>query len=442
MYSKKARLLLKKSGIEIGDRVRLEQNERVFEGLLMPRAGESSDFVIKLDSGYNIGISSNNARILLIKKAEKKQEQMETEIQTKRGDIVILGCGGTILSKVEYKTGAVFPAYSPKDLFNAFPKLKQMASIHSRILFQLFSEDIHILHWSKIAQEIADEIKQGAKGVVILHGTDTLHYTSAALSFALQDLPVPVVVTAAQRSSDRPSSDNENNLLNSIFAAKSDIAHVGICMHANSSDDFAYFHLGTKVRKMHSSRRDAFLSINSLPLAKIDYKTEKLEPLIPYNKRNTKKNLDLQNKFSQNVGMLYIHPGIKPELIDKFADYDGLVLVGTGFGHIPTNPSKDKCANTLVPNIKALIDSGIPVVMSSQTIFGRINMNVYSTGRLLQEIGVIGNNADWTPETAYVKLCWVLGKEKNQKKVNEIMMKNIAGELSERIIYKEKFVDF
>lgn len=441
MYSQKTSSLLKKAGIEVGDRVRVDASGETHEGILMPRAGESDDIVLKLESGYNVGLSGEDLVISLVEKGAKKGE--EKEEPHKRGDVAILGCGGTISSKVEYKTGAVYPALTPKDIFNAFPKIKDMASVHTRLLFQLFSEDMSIGHWKLAAQAVRDEINDGAKGAVIMHGTDTMGYTSAALSFALQQLPIPVVLVGAQRSSDRPSSDNETNLYNSVLIAKSDIAHVGICMHGSSNDDFAYFHPGTKVRKMHSSRRDAFQSINCVPLAKADYKSGKVEPLVPsYNKRDEKRKLDLQDHFSENVGMLYIHPGINPKSVDQFADYDGVVIVGTGLGHTPTNPFDNKLGKSIVPNLKALADSGVSLVMSTQTIYGRVNMDVYSSGRLLQDIGIIGNGADWTPETAYVKLCWVLGKEKDQKKVKALMMKNVAGEISERTNYENKFIDF
>ncbi|MEW6528821.1 MAG: Glu-tRNA(Gln) amidotransferase subunit GatD [Candidatus Micrarchaeota archaeon] len=447
MYSPKTSSLLKEAGVEIGDKIRIEcDNEKVYHGIVMPRAGErhtgeSEILVIKLDSGYNIGIKLENAKILLLEKGQKKkpiEQKTQTGEKYARGEIAILGCGGTIVSKVDYRTGAVYSAYHPDEIIQAFPKIKEMASIYSKLVFPLYSEDMRVEHWKLINQAIADEIKIGAKGIVIMHGTDTIAYTAAAASFALQNLQIPVVFTAAQRSSDRPSSDNETNLYNSIFVAKSDIAHVGLCMHAHSDDDFAYFHLGTKVRKMHTSRRDAFQSINASPLAKVDYKTGNIELLVSdYNKRDKKRVLEFCNHFSENVGMLYIHPGFNPKLVDKFADYDGIVLVGTGLGHVPTNPDNDKLAKSIVPNLKALIDSGVSVVMSSQTIYGRINMNVYTPGRILQEIGVIGNGMDWTPETAYVKLCWVLGKEKDLKKIKELMIRNIASEISSRTIYKE-----
>ncbi|MFA5076884.1 MAG: Glu-tRNA(Gln) amidotransferase subunit GatD [Candidatus Micrarchaeia archaeon] len=440
MYSSKISAMLKKAGISIGDLVRIEKAGHTHEGILMPRAGESDELVLKLETGYNIGITLEGAKMVLIEKTPKKPEPSEKSHP--RGEIAILGCGGTISSKVDYKTGAVSPALSPEDISKSFPLLNSITSFHTLSLFQLLSEDMTVGHWKKAAEAVAEEIKQGSKGVVLMHGTDTMHYTSAALSFALQNLPVPVVFVGSQRSADRPSSDNEQNLLNAALVAKSGIAHAGICMHANSSDDFSYFHLGTKARKMHTSRRDAFKSINSLPLAKADYKTGKVEPLIQdYSRRDEKRKLEMHNHFSDKVGMLYMHPGIDPKLVEAFSEYDGLVLVGTGLGHMPANLGNDKMSKSLVPAVKSLIDSGIPTVMSSQTIYGRINMDIYSTGRALQQAGVIGNGADWTPETAFVKLSWVLGKEKKMEKVKELMMKNIAGEISERTNYEEKFID-
>ena len=266
-----------------------------------------------------------------------------------------------------------------------------------------------------------------------MHGTDTMGYTAAALSFMLQNLPVPVVLVGAQRSSDRPSSENEMNLLNSVLVArKSDIAEVGVCMHADTDDDFCYLHRGTRVRKMHTSRRDAFKSINSKPIALVDYREDKIQSFIKYTKRDEKRKLKPETKINENVAMIYSHPNIQPSLIKKLKDYDGVVLVGTGLGHVSSNPFDDKYAKSLLPEIKNLIESDIPVVMSSQTIYGRLNMGVYTTGRLLTEAGVIGDGADWTPETAFVKLSWVLGKTKKMSEVKKLMMTNIAGEISER----------
>lgn len=432
MYSNEIERLLKKGNIEIGDRIAVTKDRVRYEGVLMPRVqGDQGVLIIKLDDGYNIGIEFEKCEISLVKKGEQRKEEQKTD--GGKGEVAILGCGGTISSRIEYKTGAVYPVISPKELIATFPQLSALASIKVKKIFSLLSEDMAQEHWKMLSEEVASGIKDGAKGVVVMHGTDTMGYTAAALSFMLQQLPVPVILVGAQRSSDRPSSDNELNLLNSVWVAKNtNMAEVAACMHATIDDSYCYLHRGTRTRKFHNSRRDAFKSVNSLPLAAVDYRKRFFEPLSSFAPRDEKRKLVLDNRMNDNVAMVYICPGIKPKMIDSLSDYDGVVLVGTGLGHVPTNAFNDKHAQSIFKNIKSLIDSGIAVVMASQTIYGRINMNIYSTGRLLKEAGVIGDGADWTPEAAFVKLCWVLGHEKKPGKIAELMMKNMAGEISER----------
>ncbi len=438
MYSKKIEGFLKKKGISIGDRIEVSSGKGAFEGLLMPRIqGEQDVLVLKLDNGYNIGIKFEGAEIKLVERA--KPRKLPEKMEEGKGDVAILGCGGTIASKIEYKTGAVQPAITPEELRMTFPEIDKMAKIRSRSVFSLLSEDMNAHHWKVIAESIADEIKDGVKGVVVMHGTDTMAYTSSALSFMLQNLPVPVVLVGAQRSSDRPSSENEMNMMNAVYCTKKDVGEVGVCMHASMNDNFCYLHHGTKVRKMHTSRRDAFRSVNSMPIAAVDYTNDRFEVLSEYKKRSPQGSLKLNTKMNDNVAMVYTHPNIKPRMIESLDKYDGVVLMGTGLGHAPTNPSGDKTVHSLLPAIRRLIDSGIPVVMSSQTISGRLCMRVYIAGRLLINAGVIGDGADWTPETAYTKLCWVLGQTKDTKRVKELMMTNIAGEISERSLPMEEY---
>jgi glutamyl-tRNA(Gln) amidotransferase subunit D len=267
-----------------------------------------------------------------------------------------------------------------------------------------------------------------------MHGTDTMHYTAAALSFMLQNPPVPVVMVGSQRSSDRGSSDNAMNLVCGAVAATSDIAEVGVCMHGTTNDDYCLLHQGTKLRKLHTSRRDAFRSINVKPFAKIWYENRKLEILRDdYRKRGHAGKFVLDDKINPRVGFVYNHPGMDPAYIESLSNhFDGVVVAATGLGHVSTNPKNDPLARSIVPALKALIDSGIPVVFAPQTIYGRINLNVYEAGRILEGIGVIGNGCDWTPEAALVKLMCVLGHTKNPKKVRELMLANEAGELTER----------
>ncbi len=436
MYSKRVNDELKKKNIELGDRIKVLAGDNIFYGLLMPRpySGDPDIVVLKLDNGYNLGVKADS--IELEAKSEKRPQEEHHKEKPKKGDIAILGCGGTIASKIEYKTGAVYPSITPKELRTAFPELEKWP-IHSRQVFSLFSDDMNAHHWKMLADEIEEEIKSGSKGVVVMHGTDTMTYTSAAISFMLQNLPLPVVFVGSQRSSDRPSSENKMNMLNAVFSASQDLGEVVVCMHASTNDDFCYLHRGTRVRKMHTSRRDAFRSINSPPLFAVDYRTKRFESIGQHMPRN-KGGVNVKKSLNDNVALVYVHPNIKPKLISSLDSYDGVVLMGTGLGHVPTNPFNDKTVKAIYKPITELIRSDIPVVMSSQTIYGRLCMRVYTNGRLLRDAGVIGDGADWTPETAYAKLCWVLGQTKKMKEVEKLMMTNMVGEISERTVLEER----
>jgi glutamyl-tRNA(Gln) amidotransferase subunit D len=418
----------------IGDLVKIKYEDQTYEGIILPRNFGSSEFItFKLRSGYNIGLKKSKILQLDViqKNAASFLEKQKSQEFDSKGKVVLLATGGTIVNKIDYRTGAVHPATTPQEILENVPSSLR-AAVAPKILFSLPSEDLSPDHWVYFANKIADEIKNGAEGIVLTHGTDTMHYTSAALSFMLQNLPCPVILTGSQRSSDRGSSDAFINLKCSIAAAKEDISGVFVCMHDNLSDNSCGLFYGTKVRKMHTSRRDAFRSINVRPAAIIsaDDLTISKSPSCP--KRKPKSDFILDTKLNTNVAIQYIYPGLKPSAIDALSTYDGVVLVGTGLGHVPTNLGNDPLSVPILKNIQQLIENGIAVVLTSQCIYGRINMNVYTNGRVLLDIGVIGNLSDMTPETAYVKLMWVLGKEKNLKKVKELMEKSIVGEISER----------
>ena len=233
--------------------------------------------------------------------------------------------------------------------------------------------------------------------------------------------PVPIVVTGAQRSSDRPSTDAFLNIYNSCGAALSDIAEVTVCMHNSLNDGDCALHKGTKVRKMHTSRRDTFRSIDSEPIALLrDGKVKSVN--LPYIKRGENE-LELNTAVESKVALIKSFPGISSDIIDYHIDkgYKGLLIEGTGLGHVP---------DYMVDALQRANDEGIAVVMTSQCLYGTINMNVYSTGRLLQDAGVI-SGVDMTPETAYVKLAWALGQTEDLNEVKDIIQTNIAGELNE-----------
>ena len=424
-----------------GDLVKLICNDAEYEGVLLPTTGTTEFVPLKLPSGYNIGVSRTRVKKTLVlekasavlKGATLAKSASPLSVEKGKPHISVLACGGTIASRIDYRTGAVDPLTSPEELIASFPQARFLAPIRAKTLFSLNSEDIAPAHWIKAAHAVSEEIKGGSEGVVITHGTDTMSFTSAALSFMLQKPGCPVILTGSQRSSDRGSSDAETNMHAALLAARADLSGVFVCMHEGTSDSSCLLHFGTKVRKMHTSRRDAFRSINTLPAARILLEQQKVEKISERcEARGRPGSVSLDTKLNENVALVYSYPGMKPDFISSLSKYDGVVIAGSGLGHLPVNLGGDPLARPILNEISGLIKSGIPVFLAPQTIYGRIDMNVYSDGRALLDIGVIGNLCDLTPECAYVKLMWVLGHEKKMEKVKGLMEKSIVGEITER----------
>lgn len=426
-YRGSARELLELSEISIGDTIQIIKPDISYKGMLLDRVKDADDqhLVLKMDSGYNIGVNISDAQVELLIKGEKPKielPKLDIKENPENPNISIISTGGTVASIIDYKTGAVHPAFSADDLLRANPELMDQANIQGKAIFNILSENMKPEYWVKSAHSIADEINDGADGVVVAHGTDTMHYTSAALSFML-DTPVPIVVTGAQRSSDRPSTDAFLNLLNSVAAAKSDLAEVTVCMHATHDDSICYLHRGTKVRKMHTTRRDTFRSINTTPLAQLEDGKIQINPEKSYRKRGEVE-LNIKDDIEPKVAFIKSFPGIQGEIIDYHLDkgYKGILLEGTGLGH---------CPDYLIPALERATELKVPVVMTSQCFYGKVNMNVYSTGRRLINAGLISGE-DMLPETAYVKLVWALGQTDDLNEVKNIMTTNICGEMEEK----------
>ncbi len=438
MYSKTLDTIFKKKGIEIGDRIKIINDSKHIEGILMPRPDTGNDgiIVIKLDNGYNIGIEYEND--LDIKKlAEHKKEifSFPKNIETnskKLETISLLYTGGTIGSKIDYATGGVYMLTKPEELLYEVPELKNIANIEVKHLMSVASEDISYKEWQIMATDTVKAFQNGSRGVVITHGTDTMHYTSAALSFMIENPQGPVVITGAQRSSDRGSSDAFMNLICSThLAAKSTIKNIGICMHATHSDDYCSFIIGTKARKMHTSSRDAFKSINAPLLAK-SYPDGKIkdEENIEISKDKNKGKMTLRTGFESKVGLIMSYPNSDPSIIEYYnkKGYKGLIIEGTGLGHLPVSTAHKEY--NWINAIKDGISSGMIIGMTSQCLDGRVNKNVYRNGRLIADLGVIYCE-DMLPEVAYVKLGFLLGNY-NKKDAQTLLPKNIAGEITQR----------
>lgn len=424
-----------------GDTVKVYTKEKVHEGVLMP--GEYTDMiVIKLDSGYNIGIEKSKvSKIELVKQLEEK-EGKHAKIGLKKGlpTISILHTGGTIASKVDYRTGGVVSAFTPEDLISMFPEIQEIANVNSELVASMWSDDLRFAHFKLLAHAIEKKVKEGCDGIIIGMGTDNLAVASAAMSFIVESTPIPIIFVGAQRSSDRGSSDAEMNLICAAeFIAKANFAGVAICMHEHTDDKTCVILPPNKTKKMHSSRRDAFKAINDVAIARVEYKTRKIEFLkkdIPeHAKKDAKRKLVIKPNMEDKVGLLKIHVNMFPEEFEFFKEkgYKGLVIEGTGLGHTPLHVPNElaKIHKEIAAAIKKVNDSGCIMVMTVQTIYGRVNMNVYNKGRDLQDLGVISGE-DMLAETAYVKLAWLLGNY-DAEEARKLMGVNLRGELNERI---------
>jgi glutamyl-tRNA(Gln) amidotransferase subunit D len=430
-YRGEALELLKQAKATVGDILRVTKDNETYEGILIPRSdyGDDAHIVIKLKTGYNIGIQITPTTKIEKTGAGTKPTFIAAPLPQQKNNlpkVTIISTGGTIASRVDYRTGAVRPALSASDLYSVVPELSDIATIDAEILFSIFSENITCKNWTELAKAVANRIEKGEDGVVIAHGTDTMGYTAAALSFALQDLPVPVILVGSQRSADRPSSDAATNLTGAVTAAaKAPFAEVTLAMHETSSDKTIILHRGTKVRKCHTSRRDTFKSINAELLAKVENGNVKMLTQ-DYRKRDKSRKLILKPDFDEKVALLKFYPNFNPETVNHLVGkgYRGIVFEGTGLGHI-----SHECLNS----VRAAVGKGVIVAMTSQCIWGRVDMNVYDTGRDLLNAGVIPLE-DMLSETALVKLMWTLGQTKDPEEARKLLTTNIAGEISPRTL--------
>ncbi len=446
MYEKPVQTLLDKKKLSVGDRIRIVKAGKTYEGLLLPRPdiGDKHALVLKLDSGYNVGILVNKDAILEKLTSESPQavqeeeqyelgkvrkELLELNFNPAMPPISLVATGGTIASRIDYRTGGVYSVEDPREFLHNIPELAEFTRI-ARIgkPFTKMSEDLDPQDWIALAKVVHKELQSDSRGVVVTHGTDTLHYSSAALSFFLRNPGKPVAMLGSQRSSDRGSSDAGVNILCASRAALGPYAEVGVCMHGTLNDDYCLFIRGTKVRKMHTSRRDAFRPINDVPIARV-FPDGKFENVRPDAYPRTDEPGELDAVFEQKVALVKAFPGSDPAILDAFRarKYAGILIEGTGFGHVPTF-----ARNSWIPTIKRLVKDGIPVAVASQAINGRVNPSVYSPLRVLyHEAGAIPCE-DMHAETAFVKLGWVLAHTTDMDEVRRRMQTNVAGEITKR----------
>ena len=375
--------------------------------------------VVKLDSGYNIGVDPVSCAFsghLPETSAKKPDVPQKNDLP----GLSIVSTGGTIASRIDYRTGSVTSQFDAADILTAIPELANVANYRTIPLATILSENMTPLIWQELARAICEEIKRGVDGVIITHGTDTMAYSAAAISFMI-DSPVPIVFVGSQRSADRPSSDNAMNAVCAARAATSDLGEVAIVMHATTSDDTCAIHRGTRVRKMHSSRRDAFRSIGIDPLGSVAYPSGEVS-LEEHAVRRGCRKAGIHDKLEEHCGLLQFYPGMSPDLLEAYEGCKGLVIAGTGLGHVST---------TLIPSVRGLVEDGTLVVMTTQCMQGRVCDRVYDTGRDLITAGVI-EGGDMLPEVALVKMMWVLGNERDPENAAVLMQADLKGECNRR----------
>jgi glutamyl-tRNA(Gln) amidotransferase subunit D len=428
-YKGRALDILKKYEVRVWSEVSIKTTRGGFDGIILPRSEYDDDIhlVLKLGNGYNVGIdiqTITHIKELGYKEAHYKIPEKEFPVSEDKPNVKLFGTGGTIASRLDYRTGAVIPAFSPGELYGAVPELADICNLTTEKLFSVFSENMGPDQYKTLAIAIGEEIRQGIDGIVIGHGTDTMHHTASALAFMIQNSPVPIVMVGSQRSSDRPSSDAALNLIHATTtASQSDIAEVMVCMFGTTSDDYALLHRGTRVRKMHSSCRSTFRTIGDIPLATV--RRDNITPLRhDYNRRRQDRRVDIYPYFEERVTLLYYYPNMHPDMIDSLVEngYRGIVIAGTGLGHVN---------KPLYPAIERASKAGVAIYMTVQTLWGFVHMFVYETGRDMQKIGVIPTE-NMLPEVAYIKLAWALGQTDDLDRVKEIMLTPICSEITER----------
>ncbi len=431
-YKGDALEILKKFSVRVWGQASINTTRGVFRGTILPRAENDDDqhIVMKIPTGYNVGIDIRTVTDMQetgYKKAVYKIPEKEFPYSPGRPNVKLIGTGGTIASRLDYRTGAVIPAFSPGELYGAVPELADICNLTTEKIFAVFSENMGPEQYKKLAVVIGQEIEKGVDGIVIGHGTDTLHHTAAALTFMVQNTPVPIVLVGSQRSSDRPSSDAALNLMHACTAAgHGDIAEVMVCMFGPTSDEYGFLHRGTRVRKMHSSYRSTFRTLGDTPLATVTRKGVKpIKPL--YNHRRKDRNVNILPYFEEKVAIIYYYPNMQPDMIDSLVDngYRGIVIAGTGLGHVN---------KPLYPAIVRAAEKGVHMYMTVQTLWGYVHMFVYDTGRDLMAKGIIPAE-NMLPEAAYIKLGWALGQTDDPQEVRRLMLTPVNDEITPREPY-------
>ena len=350
-----------------------------------------------------------------------KKVRVNTALPGKpRARILIIYTGGTF--GMTYDRDGVLVPFDFTYILDQLPTLKNLALEITAFSFEnpIDSSNINIEHWQLIGKIIFDQYEE-QDGFVVLHGTDTMAYTTSALSFMLEGLSKPVVFTGAQLPISEPRSDARENLITALDIASASKGGSPLVPEVCIYFDYELLR-GNRSKKVESMQFDAFDSGNYPPLAKagvkIDYNFSVIRTVHPSTK------LVLRSLFETNIAILKLFPGINQDVVKAVLSVPALkaVVIETyGSGNAPT-------LSWLLEELKKAIDRGIIVLNISQCPGGRVLQGRYETSKRLEQIGVI-SGADMTTEAAVTKLMLLIG-EYGPAKTRELIGLSLAGELT------------
>lgn len=275
--------------------------------------------------------------------------------------------------------------------------------------------------WQAVARAAHEAIGDGAAGVIILHGTDTMAYTAAALSFMLGSLTVPVVLTGSMRPGGAPDSDATSNLRHAVtVAARGDFGEVCVVFTGDTRREHGVILRGNRTRKAHADALEAFASPNYLPLGHVDGDEISYGPgaRLP---RGGRGGAGFSPELNSTVCLIRYHPGCTTGFVAAaLAEADGVVIEGTGLGHLPTDGG-------LLETVRRW---GKPAVLVSACWQGGVRLGLYDIDQAILTVPNIIPGHDLTPEAAVVKLMWVLGRDQALERVRARMWNSAAGDIT------------
>ena len=325
--------------------------------------------------------------------------------------VLLIGTGGTIAS--EMGENGLVPELTSRQLLRYIPDISEICAVDCVQLFSLDSTNIQPRHWVQVAKAVQENYDR-YDGFVISHGTDTMAYSAAALSYLVQGSPKPIVFTGAQKPIGFETTDSKQNLRDAFAAAASDILH-GVLLVFNGR-----VILGTRARKTRSKSFQAFSSINLPPLAMVQ--DGRVIPYIPTECREKPLFFD---QINERVALLKLIPGTDCGVVEYLLERnDALVIESFGVGGLPNYRTGD-----FYHAVKAGLDMGKTVVMTTQVQNEGSDLSVYHVGAAIKHHMPILEAYDMNTEAVVAKLMWILGQTTDQAEVARLFYTPVARDI-------------